>query len=118
ELPEKLLPPTVAYAQVPTPGLHVMEVPSTASYLEVVCGMAPGVHCFLAWEAALGGGCRPPAHPFVPTVTMSAEPHPDVDVVIEPEDMAKALEAMLLAIQKAVHGGPTKVAAQGATDFS
>eukprot|EP00439_Symbiodinium_sp_Y106_P010372 s4408_g1.t1 len=71
ELPGKLLSPTLAYAQIPSsPGLHVMEVPSTASSVEIVAGLAPAVHCFVTWLDDRG---LQPAHPFVPTVHVTEE---------------------------------------------
>ncbi|CAK9042350.1 Altronate dehydratase (D-altronate hydro-lyase) [Durusdinium trenchii] len=74
DLPDGLLAPTVAYAQIPSEGLHMMEVPSTANQVEILAGLAPAVHCFLVWN-----GKQLAAHPFVPTVH-AKEPflHPEM----------------------------------------
>lgn len=41
-----------------------MQVPSTASHVEVVSGLAPSVHAFVVWNAQQ----LQAVHPFVPTV--------------------------------------------------
>lgn len=120
ELPEHVLAPTVAYAQPPPSGLHVMEVPSMANHVEIISGIAPTVHCFLVWN---GKKLRPlqAAHPFVPTLHVAAKDgteHPEVDATVELMDVAGALQEILAAIQGAVHGAPTKASRLGATDFS
>lgn len=120
ELPGHVLAPTVAYAQLPPSGLHVMEVPSMANHVEIISGIAPTVHCFLVWN---GKKLRPlqAAHPFVPTLHVAAKDgtqHPEVDATVELMDVAGALQEILAAIQGAVHGAPTKASRLGATDFS
>jgi len=119
ELPGKLLSPTLAYAQLPSsPGLHVMEVPSTASSVEIVAGLAPAVHCFVTWLDDRG---LQPAHPFVPTVHVTEEDGRDAaeaDVSVDLVDTQRALATIFGTLREALRGAKTKAGATGAVDFS
>jgi len=127
EVPGNLVLPTLAYAQTPTtPGLHVVEIASTMSWVEVISGLGPAVHCFLTWLGEAGQLGMQPGHPFVPTVHLDVQPAvhasdaaSEADVTLASvDDVTQALQVSLAAVRAALRGARTKADRASAMDFS
>jgi hypothetical protein len=130
EVPGKLVMPTLAYAQQPTaPGLHVVEVAATMSWVEVVSGLAPAVHCFVTWLGQIGERGMLSGHPFVPTIHVDvcrddqasdqAAMSTEADITIASvDDVERALQNVLETVRSAMRGMQTKAERNSAIDFS
>eukprot|EP00928_Gymnodinium_smaydae_P044837 TRINITY_DN29928_c0_g1_i1.p1 TRINITY_DN29928_c0_g1~~TRINITY_DN29928_c0_g1_i1.p1 ORF type:complete len:990 (-),score=155.38 TRINITY_DN29928_c0_g1_i1:257-3226(-) len=126
EVPGSLIQPTLAYAQLPaSSGLHIVDIPATMSWVEVVSGLAPAVHCFVTWLGESGQRGLQPSHPFVPTVHVDAQletkevKYSEADVTIGlADDMAESLQAVFERVRSSLRGSETKACRSGALDFS